>query len=157
LYGDDANDCSIGVELCFDSKNKKVNNIEAYNRYVWYLAYLCDKFGLNPLKDIVGHSKLDPGRKSDPENALRYIGKDFDDLILDINKELANLKPKPQPPTQTQKPKECNNCLTKQDADKIIKILQEVWAKALTDVKKNEIAYLADEVRKASAQKPQNS
>jgi hypothetical protein len=171
LYGDDANDIAIGVELCFHSKNQKVNNLEAYKRYVWYIADLCKKFGLNPLKDIVGHSKLDPSRKTDPENALKFIDKDFDDLILDVNKELANineeLKPKPEPKPPAQKPqpkppapkpevKECGQCLTKDDGDKLIAMLQDAWHRANTDAKKKDIARLADEVRKASGQKPQN-
>ncbi len=152
-YGDDANDVAIGIELCFHSKNEKVNNLEAYKRYVWYMADLCNKFGLNPLEDIIGHSKLDPARKTDPENALKHIGKDFDDLVLDVNKELAKIreankpkpetkptpKPTPKPPAPKPEVKECGQCLTKEDADKLIAMLQDAWHRANTDAKKAEI------------------
>lgn len=50
--------------------------------------------------------------------------------------------------------------LKKEDADKIIKILQKEFAQATQEKnedKKKEIAYLADEIRKSSGQKPQNS
>ena len=30
LYGRDANDWSIGIELCFDSQNSVINNLKAY-------------------------------------------------------------------------------------------------------------------------------
>lgn len=81
-YGANANDSAIGVELCFFDDPAK--NAEAYARYVWYLAYLCYLYGLNPLKDIVGHDVLDPGRKIDPTNGLRVMGKTFADLIRDV-------------------------------------------------------------------------
>lgn len=84
LYGDDANDAAGGVELCYGGH---ISNIEAYKRYVWYLAYTMYKFGLDPHKHITGHFILDPLRRSDPENALRHIGKTFRDLIEDVAKE----------------------------------------------------------------------
>lgn len=87
LFGGDANDIAIGVEMCFG--RTKVNTLESYKRYVWVLAYICYKFNINPKTNIVGHSKLDPGRKVDPENALKYIGKNFPNLIADVVKELA--------------------------------------------------------------------
>ena len=55
------------VELCYGGD---VNFWEAYNRFTWYHAYLCQNFGLNPKKDIVSHKTLDPARKIDPENVL---------------------------------------------------------------------------------------
>lgn len=85
LYGGDANDIAIGVELCFGGK---INTREAYKRYVWLMAKLCFEHKLDPLKDIIGHSKLDPGRKVDPESALKTIGKDMKSLISDVAKEL---------------------------------------------------------------------
>ncbi len=47
LYGYDANKAAIGVELCYGGD---VNFWEAYNRFTWYHAYLCQNFGLNPKK-----------------------------------------------------------------------------------------------------------
>lgn len=80
-WGYDANNSAIGVELCYGGQ---VNNREAYRRYVWLIAYLCFLFKLNPRLDVIGHSELDPKRKTDPENALRFIQKDMSDLIEDI-------------------------------------------------------------------------
>jgi N-acetylmuramoyl-L-alanine amidase len=83
LYGDDANDVAIGVELCFGGA---ISFAEAYERYVWYCAYISYKFGFPPSKWI-GHEKLDPARKTDPTNALRRYGKTYEGLLTDIIKE----------------------------------------------------------------------
>ncbi len=79
LYGDDANDAAIGVELCRTGDFKK-----AYDKYVWYFAYLCHKFGLNPQTDIVAHSKLDPERRSDPQSWLEPNGISWSHFIRDV-------------------------------------------------------------------------
>jgi len=89
MYGDDANDVAIGVELCFFTDKNRSN--EAYKRYVWLLAYLCYYHKLNPQKDIVGHETLDPKNKTDPSNGLKYSGHTFKDLIADVQKEYDNL------------------------------------------------------------------
>lgn len=81
MYGDDANDIAIGVELCHGGS---INFEEAYNRYVWYHAYLCKRFDLDPRKDIVPHSFLDPGRRSDPQHALHPHGITWDEFINDV-------------------------------------------------------------------------
>lgn len=85
LYGCNANDRAIGVELCYGGR---VNNQEAYARYVWVMAYICHTFNLNPLKDIVGHYTLDPERRSDPMTALKQLGKTFNGFLEDVAKEL---------------------------------------------------------------------
>jgi N-acetylmuramoyl-L-alanine amidase CwlA len=81
MYGDDSNDAAIGVELCYGGN---IDNKEAYKRYVWYMKYLCDKFGLDPKKHIVGHYTLDPGRKTDPMNAFKLLGITWNDFISDV-------------------------------------------------------------------------
>lgn len=81
LFGDDANDASIGTELCYGGK---INFSKAYDRYVWYHAYLCKKYGLNPLKHIVGHYKLDPARRTDPINAFSKNGKTWAGFLADV-------------------------------------------------------------------------
>jgi N-acetylmuramoyl-L-alanine amidase len=83
LFGDDANDIAIGVELCFGGK---VDFEEAYKRYVWYCAYVSYKFEFSP-KNWIGHEKLDPGRKTDPTNALKRYGITYAQLLDDIVKE----------------------------------------------------------------------
>lgn len=84
IFGDDANDIAIGVELCFGNK---FNSMAAYLNYVWLLAHLCVIYDLSPKNDIVGHYTLDPKNRTDPKNALSYIGKTFNDLINDVVKE----------------------------------------------------------------------
>jgi N-acetylmuramoyl-L-alanine amidase len=84
MFGVNANDAAIGVELCYGGK---VDTEEAYKRYVWYTAYLCDKYGLNPQSRITGHHILDPGRKTDPVNALKTINKTFAHFLADVVKE----------------------------------------------------------------------
>lgn len=81
MYGDDANDIAGGVELCW---GKGINSEEAYKRYIWVLAYACYKFKLDPAKAVVGHEILDPGRKIDPGNGLKYMGKTYAQLLRDI-------------------------------------------------------------------------
>jgi N-acetylmuramoyl-L-alanine amidase CwlA len=92
LFNEDANDAAIGVELCYSTKGKFDSNL-AYVNYVGVLADLCKKYGLVPSKHIVVHEKLDPGRKTDPTNALSKIGKSFDALIVDIERALAEITP----------------------------------------------------------------
>jgi len=83
LFGEDANDAAIGVELCWGGN---INFDEAYKRYVWYHAYLCEKFNLDPKRHIVSHKTLDPQRRSDPENALSRYGITWTQFIEDVSK-----------------------------------------------------------------------
>ncbi|MGP0583718.1 peptidoglycan recognition protein family protein [Paenibacillus timonensis] len=85
-FGYDANDAALGVELCYGAK---INFAEAYKRYVWYLAYCCDRWGKNPSTYIASHKQLDPGRKADCEQALAVGGKTLKNLITDVAAELA--------------------------------------------------------------------
>ncbi|MCY9758390.1 peptidoglycan recognition protein family protein [Paenibacillus alvei] len=90
LFGADSNDVAIGVELCYSHKKGSINNKEAYKRYVWYHAYLCYKFNIDPRKKIVGHDELDPDRKVDPfKNALKIMGISKAQFIQDVVNELA--------------------------------------------------------------------
>ncbi|ODV53301.1 N-acetylmuramoyl-L-alanine amidase [Lysinibacillus fusiformis] len=83
IYGVDANDAAIGVELCYYPEDK-ARSIKAYQKYIWYCAYLAFYFGLDPLKCFSGHEKLDPGRKADPSNGLKWINKTTEQCIKDI-------------------------------------------------------------------------
>ena len=80
MFGDDANDIAVGIELCFGTN---INFEEAYKRYLWYSAYCAYKFGYSPTK-YVGHHILDPQRKTDPVNALKRYGKTYEQLLKDI-------------------------------------------------------------------------
>lgn len=91
MFGDDANDIAIGVELCYSYRKGSINNKESYKRFVWYHAYLCHKFNLDPRKKIVGHNELDPTRKTDPfKNALKIMGISKAQFIQDVVNELAD-------------------------------------------------------------------
>ncbi|MDK2830094.1 MAG: N-acetylmuramoyl-L-alanine amidase [Clostridium butyricum] len=92
LYGDDANDVAIGIEMCFFTDKERSQ--KAYEKYVWVLAYLCQYFNLDPKKDIIGHETLDPKNKIDPSNGLRYSGHTYQDLINDVVKELISMNQK---------------------------------------------------------------
>ena len=98
IYGKDANDWALGIELCYGGN---IDNKKAYQNYVELHAYLCKKYKLIPEKKVVGHYALDPIRRNDPLNAFSVIGKIWADFIQDINdimpkedkdKEILNLK-----------------------------------------------------------------
>lgn len=84
IYNAESNDYAGGVELCWGGK---INSVESYKRYIWVLAYACYKFKLDPSKAIVGHEILDPGRKIDPSNAMKYMGKTYTQLLRDVVNE----------------------------------------------------------------------
>lgn len=87
LYGANANSAAIGVELCHGGR---INFQAAYDRYVWYHAYLCDRFNLNPKSDIVAHATLDPSRRTDPIGILRTNGISWSMFIDDVAEALRN-------------------------------------------------------------------
>ncbi|KGE17556.1 N-acetylmuramoyl-L-alanine amidase family protein [Paenibacillus wynnii] len=101
LYGDDANDIALGIELCYGGK---IEFAEAYKRYVWYLAYCCDKWRLNPLIHIPSHKQLDPTRKRDCEQGLVTGNKTFKDLLYDVVSEIKEQPAIIIPPEATQMP-----------------------------------------------------
>lgn len=93
-FGYDSNDAALGVELCYGSNKKNsINFIEAYKRYVWYLAYCCDKWKKNPFVHIPSHRQLDPARKRDVDQALALYGKTLKDLLNDVAAELEEVSP----------------------------------------------------------------
>lgn len=93
-FGDDANDCAVGTELCY---GPDIDFAKAYDRYVWFHAYMCNKGGLDPLTDIVSHAVLDPARRTDPDNALNKYGKKFSQFLQDVHEELEGGTPAKTP------------------------------------------------------------
>lgn len=81
LYGYNTNDATIGVEYCFGDK---INADEAYKRYLWVIAYTCNKYGLDPARAIVGRFFLDPHRKTDPVTGLAHSRRTYEQLLHDI-------------------------------------------------------------------------
>lgn len=84
LFGKDSNDGAIGIELCYFSDKKRT--LEAYKRYIWLVAYNAYYHKIN-IGALAGHFMLDPERRTDPNNALKTIGKTYNDLVNDIKKE----------------------------------------------------------------------
>jgi hypothetical protein len=93
-FGYDSNDAALAIELCYGESRRngkvlrKIDFDEAYKRYVWYLAYCCDKWGKNPFVHIPSHRQLDPARKRDVDQALATNGKTLKDLLNDVATEL---------------------------------------------------------------------
>lgn len=95
-----ANDRAVGPELC-----RTGNFDEAYDRYVWYHAYLCHKYGLKPKKDITAHKFEDPARRSDPHSWLEPNGVTWEQFLDDVEayynawdgKETTTSKPESKP------------------------------------------------------------
>lgn len=81
LYNCNANDAAIGIEYCYGDN---INADEAYQRYIWVIAYTCCKFKLDPKISIVGHHVLDPGRKFDPTSGLRHSKRGYEQLLKDV-------------------------------------------------------------------------
>ena len=75
-------DEALAIELCYftDLERSKL----AYNNYVEYIRGLCQKYNLDPLKQVIGHYILDPTRRKDPVNSFSRIGKTWDDFIKDV-------------------------------------------------------------------------
>lgn len=85
LYGYDANDYAIGVEYCYGGN---IDAQESYKRYIWVMAYICYKYGLDPSKDITAHYILDPSRKTDPKSGLNNsLGITFEQCVQDVVNE----------------------------------------------------------------------
>ena len=80
-YGYEANDSALGIELCYGGK---IDTQKAYSNYVEYIAHLCKKYNIDPKTNVIGHGALDPERRTDPDNALKTIGKNTQVLIQDI-------------------------------------------------------------------------
>jgi N-acetylmuramoyl-L-alanine amidase len=87
LFGEDANDAAIGVELCWGGD---INFQEAYKRFVWFWAWLCKKHSWNPYEKIASHKQLDPQRRTDPDNALNKHGITYEQFLDDVAEEMKN-------------------------------------------------------------------
>lgn len=83
IYGDDANDIALGIELCYSTK-KLFDSIKAYQNYCALIAHLCIKYKLNHTTNLISHAKLDPTRRTDPINAFSKIGKTWEQFIIDV-------------------------------------------------------------------------
>lgn len=96
LFGFEANNAAIAVEYCYGNS---INADEAYSRYVWIIAYICHRFGLNPSTSITAHCILDPRRKTDPKTGLAHSSRTYEQLLKDVVAEYNECReePKPQP------------------------------------------------------------
>ncbi|MFS0560151.1 N-acetylmuramoyl-L-alanine amidase [Terribacillus sp. 179-K 1B1 HS] len=125
MFGDDANDDAIGIELC-----RTGNFAKAYDRYVWYNAYLCKKFGISTSR-IVAHKTLDPERRTDPESWLNPNGITWAEFIADVKTYVnawegdANVKIKQPTKTATAVASNPEKVLRKGSRGEAVKDLQE--------------------------------
>ena len=86
IFGDDANDCCIGVEWCYGGQ---INLAESYKRYVYTIAQICNQYKIDPMSKITAHYILDPQRKTDPKTPLKLMNKTLDDLKKDVIFEIT--------------------------------------------------------------------
>ncbi|MBO9128265.1 N-acetylmuramoyl-L-alanine amidase [Bacillus sp. 165] len=89
IYGLDANSAAIGVELCYGGN---ISFWDAYTRFTWYHAYLCQRFGLDPKNSIASHKQLDPKRKIDPINVLTQQGISFQQFLSDVHRMYVSIR-----------------------------------------------------------------
>ncbi|GGE55937.1 N-acetylmuramoyl-L-alanine amidase family protein [Priestia taiwanensis] len=87
LFGANANSAAIGVELCYGGS---IQFRQAYDRYVWYHAYLCRTYRLDPRTKIVSHRTLDEGRKIDPEGVFKANGIKWERFIKDVYRQYVS-------------------------------------------------------------------
>lgn len=146
-FGWDSNDAALGVELCYGGK---INTLEAYKRFVWYMAYCCNKWGINPLTHIPSHKQLDPSRKRDVDQALATLGKTLKDLVYDVAAELKG-PAAPTPPDFVQLPVHVAKAL-------IANYVSPAWfvsQEARDEEGKTHFHNLANNLRAAAALSPQ--
>ena len=115
IYGKDANDWALGIELCYGGA---IDNKKAYQNYVELHAYLCQKYNLNPEQNITGHYILDPTRRNDPLGAFKVIGKTWFEFIRDVN----DLMPKPNENTNNAEVEKC-----KKELEENRNLLGRMW------------------------------
>jgi len=84
LFGDDANDMSIGVECCY-FPNDKIRTLKAYNNYINVIVDLMEFHKINST-ELTEHETLD-ANKQDPSNMLKIIGKTIGEFEMDVEKE----------------------------------------------------------------------
>lgn len=116
LFGDDANDAAIGVELCFGGT---IDNKKAYANYVEVIVKLLVVYRLQP-KHVIGHMHLDPGRKTDPLNSFRTFGKTWTSFMSDIEKEYARV-------TKPATPKAIVKKVVSKVAEKLVKSKKKTY------------------------------
>lgn len=97
MFGYNANDAAIGVELCFGKNERNlhykrdIDDMKAYQNYVATLAYCLFVNGLKADLHLVDHQTLDPSRKTDPTNALKTMGQTWEGLKEDVRVALTKM------------------------------------------------------------------
>lgn len=83
MFGFDANDDALAVELCFSTKGLFDTKL-AYANYVEYIRSLCKTYNLDARTQLVAHATLDPARRTDPLTAFATIGKTWQNFLDDV-------------------------------------------------------------------------
>jgi hypothetical protein len=94
---DDLHETVVAINLCFGGP---IVGADAYTRCVNLTACLCDRFRLDPAKDVKRAGDLDPAR-NDPDQALRVAGSDFEKLTAAVAAKLNEAKPQSSRPPVT--------------------------------------------------------
>lgn len=145
-----ANQRFVHWELCQTKDSSKFK--EAYDRYVWGLAWILfqRKLGVIDGKTLVSHKWCSDTFKDtnhqDPIAYLSYHGKTWDNLVNDVSYMYSCMEEWEKPDKQPD--------ISLDDADKIIATISQFWFWADAQADKDEIHRQADEVRKACGEVP---
>jgi N-acetylmuramoyl-L-alanine amidase len=98
--GGSSNNTHIHVEICEANLNDSQYFKKVYQEAVELFAYLCAKFDLDPLKDIITHTEGNKmGIASNHADVMHWFpkhGKDMDDFRRDVKAELEGEAPQPE-------------------------------------------------------------
>ena len=95
--GPSANDTHLSFEICEDALTDETYFNQVYKEAVEFSAYLCKKFGFDPLKDGVimdhyeGNERKVASDHGDITHWLKKFGKTMDDVRKDIYNEINGL------------------------------------------------------------------
>jgi N-acetylmuramoyl-L-alanine amidase len=90
--GGTSNNTHIHVEICESDLNDSEYFHKVYKEAVELFAYLCEKFNLNPLEDVITHTEGNKlGIASNHADVMHWFpkhGKDMDDFRRDVKAEM---------------------------------------------------------------------
>ena len=102
--GGKGNQTHIGVEICEDVLNDADYFNKVYNEAVELFAYLCKKFNLNPLTQIICHDRGIASNHADVMHWFPRFGKSMDTFRNDVNAKVKEEStPQQEPETSVNK------------------------------------------------------
>jgi hypothetical protein len=88
-----ANHHFLSIELCTINDPNQFQ--EAYKRYIWLAAYLCNKYHWNPDEDVHSHKWVSEHYEGDHVDPIPWLAKwgiSWDKVIADIKEELSKMQ-----------------------------------------------------------------